>query len=103
MLKDALTSAPCLALPDFDKPFHIETDACGVSIGAVLLQNGHPLAYISKALDLKNQGSSTYEKECLAILVAVDQWRPYFLQEELFIHTDQQSLVHLNEQRLHTP
>jgi hypothetical protein len=39
----------------------------------------------------------------LAILVAVDQWRYYLLHGEFFINTDQQSLIHLNEQRLHTP
>jgi hypothetical protein len=84
-------------------PFHIETDACAAGIGAVLTQNGHPLAYVNKALGVKNQGLSTYEKVYLAILFAVDQWRPYFLQCQLVTHTDQQSLIHLNEQRLHTP
>jgi hypothetical protein len=79
-LKHALSTAPCLALPDFAKPFHIEIDTCATGIGAVLLQDGHPLAYVSKALGVKNQGLSTYEKKCLAILIAVDQWRPYFLQ-----------------------
>jgi hypothetical protein len=96
-LKLSLLLAPCLALPDFSLPFHIETDASAVGVGAVLTQNGHPLAFISKALGPRNQALSTYEKEYLAILVAVNQWRPYFLQGQLIIHTDQQSLVHLNE------
>lgn len=102
LLKQALCSAPVLALLDFSQPFHIETDACVVGVGAVLQQNGHPLAFISKALGPRNQGLSTYEKEYLAILLAVDHWRHYLLQGEFFIHTDQRSLVHLNEQRLHT-
>jgi hypothetical protein len=102
-LKQALSSAPVLALPDFSLPFHIETDASGTGVGAVLQQNGHPLSYISKALAPRTQGLSTYEKEYLAIVMAVDQWRHYLLQNEFFIHTDQKSLIHLNEQRLHTP
>jgi hypothetical protein len=101
-LQAALSSAPCLALPDFSLPFHIETDACATGIGVVFLQNGHPLAYISKAVGPWSQGRSTYEKEYLSILVDVDQWRHYLLHSEIFIHTDQRSLVHLNEQRLHT-
>jgi transposase InsO family protein len=71
-------------------------------VGAVLLQNGHPLAYVSKPLGVKTQGLSTYEKEYLAILVAVEKWRSYLQLAEFEIHTDQQALVHLNDQRLHT-
>lgn len=102
-LKSALSTAPVLSLPDFSLPFAIETDACLNGVGAVLTQQGHPLAFISKALGPRNMGLSTYEKEYLAILVAVDQWRHYLQYGEFIIYTDQKSLIHLNEQRLHTP
>lgn len=102
-LKMALVSAPVLALPDFSQPFIVETNACDVGIGAVLSQQGHPIAYISKALSLKNRGLSTYEKEYLAILLAVDHWRSYLQQAKFIILTDHHSLMHLNEQRIHTP
>ena len=101
-LKSFLSTAPVLALPDFAVPFAIETDACDSGVGAVLLQRGHPLAFISKALGPRTRGLSTYEKEYLAILVAVEQWRHYLQCGEFIIYTDQRSLVHLNEQRLHT-
>lgn len=71
-LKLALCSAPVLGIPDFSQPFHLEADASGSGIGAVVLQNGHPLAFISKALSPRMQGLSVYEKEYLAILLAVD-------------------------------
>lgn len=102
MLKQALISAPVLALPDFSKTFVIETDACDVGIGAVLMQEGHPLAYVSKALGPRNQSPSVYEKECLAILLAIEQWRSYLQVKEFIIRTDQKSLSHLDDQRLHT-
>lgn len=62
-----------------------------MGIGAVLQQNGHPIAYVSKALGMKSKGLSTYEKECLDILMAVDQWRPYLQMSEFIIKTDQQA------------
>jgi hypothetical protein len=101
-LKQALISAPVLALPNFSKPFVVETDASDGGIGAVLMQDGHPLAFFSKALGPKSKGLSTYEKEYMAILLAVQQWRSYLQHGEFFIHTDHKSLTQLNEQRLHT-
>ena len=101
-LKNALVSAPVLALPDFSKPFMIETDACDYGIGAVLMQQGHPLAFVSKTLGPKNRALSVYEKEYLAILLAVDKWRPYLQVQQFTIKTDQRSLAHLQDQRLHT-
>lgn len=92
-----LCSTPVLGIPDFSKTFHIETDASGYGVGAVLLQDGHPLAFISKALAPCNQGLSAYEKEYLAIIMAVEQWRHYLLQAGFVIHTDHHSLVHLND------
>jgi hypothetical protein len=58
---------------------------------------------MSKALGPRLQGLSTYEKEYLAILMAVDQWRSYLQHAEFHIVTDHKSLVQLMEQRLHTP
>lgn len=72
-LKKALVEAPVLALPDFDKTFVLETDASEVGFGAVLMQDSHPIAYLSKAVSGKNQALSIYEKECLAIILAVEQ------------------------------
>lgn len=56
-LKSALCSSPVLALPDISKPFSIETDASDLVVGAVLMQDGHPLAYLSKALGPRSGGT----------------------------------------------
>jgi hypothetical protein len=101
-LKTALCEAPVLALPNFSKPFSIETDASGHGVGAVLMQEGHPLAFISKALGPRSQGLSTYEKEYLAILMAMQQWRSYLQHIEFTIYTDQKSLTQLAEQHIHS-
>jgi hypothetical protein len=101
-VKIALSSAPVLALPNFDKQFILETDACNVGIGAVLMQDGHPIAYLSQSLNKTDQGRSTYEQECLAILLAVDKWRSYSQHKEFIIRTDQRSLQHLGDQWLTT-
>ena len=72
-MKQALVQAPVLALPDFKVQFVLETDACDTGVGAVLMQKGHPVAFLSKGLGVKNRSLSTYDKECLAILMAVEK------------------------------
>lgn len=76
-LKQALVQAPVLAPPDFSQQFVLQTYASGTGIGAVLMQNSHPIACLSKALSPRNLGVSAYEKECLDLLLDVDRWTPY--------------------------
>ncbi|GJT04947.1 reverse transcriptase domain-containing protein, partial [Tanacetum coccineum] len=72
-LKQALMEAPVLGLPEFNELFLVETDALSIRLGAVLQQKGHPIAYLSKTLSHKHQTLSTYEKEFLAILMALER------------------------------
>jgi len=74
-VKMAMTQTPVLALPNFQEPFVIETDACQDGVGAVLMQHGKPVAYLSKALSGRNKNISIYEKEFLALIMAVEKWR----------------------------
>jgi hypothetical protein len=101
-LKLALIQAPVLALLDLSRQIQIETDASDCGVSAMLMQNGHPLAFISKALGPRTKGLSTYEKEYLAILIVIDHWRAYLQVDEFTILTDQKSLIDLGDQRLHT-
>lgn len=102
-LKQALVIASMLALPDFSKQFIVETDASATGIRAVLMQAGHPITYLSKSLAPRNLGLSAYEKECLALLLVADHWRPYLQHSEFVIRTDQRSLLNLTDQCLNTP
>jgi hypothetical protein len=102
-LKAAVSQAPVLALPDFEKPFLIECDASGLWIGAVLMQSNRPIAFLSKALKGRALHMSTYEKELFALVTAVQKWRPYLLGRPIVVKTDQQSLKYLLEQKVSTP
>lgn len=87
-LKMAMVNAPVLTMPDFTIPFIIETDVCHNGLGAVLMQRGKSIAYLSKAIAPKHLGFSTYEKELLAVVYAVTKWRHYILGHKVFIKTD---------------
>ncbi|CAJ2678818.1 unnamed protein product [Trifolium pratense] len=102
-LKQALITAPVLSLPNFSKQFVVETDASGKGIGAVLMQEQHPVAYISKSLGPKQQAMSVYERELLAIVYAVQKWGSYLSHAPFVIRTDQKSIKHMLDQKLNTP
>lgn len=74
-LKEALCKAPILGLPDFSLPFVVETDASGISMGVILSQQHHPIAYFSKPFCPKLLHTSTYVHELAAITTTVKKWR----------------------------
>ncbi|OMO71827.1 hypothetical protein CCACVL1_18051 [Corchorus capsularis] len=67
ILKDKLTNAPLLILPNFNNTFEIECDASSVGIGAVLMQGGKPVAYFSEKLNGTTLNYPTYDKELYAL------------------------------------
>jgi hypothetical protein len=99
-LKQDMASTPILAPPKFDLPFTVETDASDVGLRAVLMLQGRPIAFLSKALGEKNKHISIYEKEFLALIMAVDKWRQYLQRGAFVIKIDHKSLTFLGDQQL---
>ncbi|XP_026453666.1 uncharacterized protein LOC113354980 [Papaver somniferum] len=82
-LKEAMTCAPVLALLDLSKTFIVECDASGSGVGVVLRQN-KPIAFYIHALQGQELLLSTYEKKILALVLAVQKWRPYLLGRNFY-------------------
>ena len=93
-----LTHAPLLALSSFDKSFKIECDASDVEIGAVLMQDGKPIAYFSEKFNGEVLNYSTYDKELYSLIRALEIWQHYLRPREFVIHTDYESLKHIKSQ-----
>uniref|UniRef100_A0A2N9EGL5 RNA-directed DNA polymerase n=1 Tax=Fagus sylvatica TaxID=28930 RepID=A0A2N9EGL5_FAGSY len=99
LIKKKVTEAPVLVLPDFSKLFEVDCDASGVGIGAVLSQEGKPIAFFSEKLNESRRKYSTYDKEFYAIIRALDHWSHYLLPNEFLLHSDHEALKYLNSQQ----
>ena len=68
----------------------------------MLVQEGRPVAFMSKALGPMKRVWGAYARELLAVVHAVKVWRPYLMGRKFMIVTDQQALKHLLEQKIAT-
>src|SRR5204862_954665 len=104
-LKKALTSAPLLIMPDFNKPFILQCDASYFGLGAVLSQlddegNEKVIAYASKSLNKAQRNYTITDKELLAIVFGVRQFRTYLLGVKFKVYTDHGALQFLNTMKM---
>lgn len=99
-LRKAVTIVPALALPDFKKVFLVEADASGFCFGVVLMQEGRPIAFWSQTLEPRAASKSVYEKELMAVGLAVQKWRHYLLGRHFKVKSDQKNLKYLFEQKV---
>jgi hypothetical protein len=98
LLKDKLTHAPLLQLPDFNKKFELECDASRIGLVGVLLQEGKPIAYFSEKLSGPSLNYSTYDKELYALVWTLETWQHYLWPKEFVIRSDHESLKHIHSQ-----
>ncbi|KAL8601066.1 hypothetical protein ACOMHN_040767 [Nucella lapillus] len=102
-VKERLGTYPILKLPDMSKQFTLRTDASGVGLGAVLLQEydgqKFPVKYASRKLSKCEQGYATVETECLAVVWGVQKFQKYLYGNQFTIETDHQPLTFLQEAR----
>ena len=106
-IKSRSCNAPVLKLPDFDKDFVLRNDASDTGLGAVLLQKHgetmFPIAYASKKLTGAPKSYATVEKECMAIVWAIDKFSGYLYGRSFTLQTDHHPLTCLNSAKLTHP
>lgn len=95
---------PVLVHPDFEKPFFIHCDASRFGVGACLMQkdcndNDRAICFFSKKLNGAQKNYTVTELECLAVILAVEKFRPYVELHEFTIVTDHSALKWLMNQK----
>ena len=105
LIRRAITQAPLLLFPDFNKTFYLATDASCVGVGGVLYQptetdheditNKNIVAICSKKLNPTQQRYSTYKKELFAVVYCLRQFHAYIWGHKLVIITDHMPLVYI--------
>ena len=98
-VKQKMTEALVMRLPDFTKPFEVECDASSIGIRGVISQECHPNAYFSEKLNDAKQKYSAYDKEFYAIIQALWHWRHYLLSREFVFYSDHEALHYLHSQK----
>ena len=94
LAKRVIARETMLAYPDFSQQFEIHTDASHYQLGAVISQNGKPIAFFSqKLLDAQTRYTTT-ERELLSIVETLKEYRNILLGHKIRVYTDHKNLVY---------
>lgn len=95
-IKEALCQAPTLQIPNFHLPFVLQCDASDIGVSSVLNQEVGgklaPIAFFSRPFSPAERNYSTYEKECLAVVLGCERFRTYLEHKEFVVHSDNEAL-----------
>ena len=94
-----LVEAPVLTQPTSGKEYTLYSDASGIGLGCVLMQDGKVVAYASRQLKPHEQNYPTHDLELAAVVFALKIWRHYLYVEKCRIFTDHKSLKYLLTQK----
>ena len=94
MAKRIIAKEVMLAYPDFNKPFVIHTDASHYQLGAVISQEGKPIAFYSRKLNPAQTRYTTTERELLSIVETLKEYRNILLGQQIEVFTDHKNLVY---------
>ena len=95
-MKQVMSQETLLAFPDFDKTFHIYTDASDYQLGGVIMQEGKPLAFYSRKLNQAQKRYTTGEQELLGIVETLKEFRNILLGHKVVVHTDHKNIIYGN-------
>ncbi|KAD7479605.1 hypothetical protein E3N88_02741 [Mikania micrantha] len=98
-LKEKLTNAPVLALPEGNEDLVVYSDASSMGLGCVLMQRGKVLAYASRQLKPHETTYPTHDLELAAVVFALKIWRHYLYGSKFMIFTDHKSLKYFFTQK----
>lgn len=101
--KEVMSFAPLLSMLNFNAEFTVVTYTCEEGIVVVLMQFGKPITYVTKALSDRHKLLSIYEKEMLAIVMAIQIWRVYLVRIHFMIKINHHRIKFLLQQRITTP
>ncbi|CAM9000551.1 unnamed protein product [Rhodiola kirilowii] len=98
-LKQELTSTPIIRAPNWSQPFEVMCDASDYAVGAVLGQRDERkpvvIYYASRTLDAAQRNYSTTEKELLAVVFALENFRSYLLGTKVVVFSDHAAIIYL--------
>jgi len=92
-----------LALLNFDQVFDVSCAASNTGIGAVLSQEGHPIAFFNEKLNIGKLRYSTYEKEFYVVVRALQHWSNYLLNKKFVLYSNHEALKHFNSRQKISP
>ncbi|GFS99773.1 retrovirus-related Pol polyprotein from transposon 297 [Trichonephila clavipes] len=99
-LKVAITKAPFLKLPDFERPFELFMNASSIGVGAVLNQEQRPVVFASRTLSAAEMNYTVTERECLAVVWALNKFRTYLGSLPIKVITDHTALIRFTHVKL---